>query len=138
MIPPSGMGGPSEGPNNLLADAFESLVGAIFLDGGLDAVKPLVLNLLIPEIEQVVAGEYNNHKSILQQIAQREHKDCPRYKVLDEQGPDHNRCFKMAAEIGVVTYPAAWGSNKKEAEQKAAENAIAAIQGDEIPYPTDF
>lgn len=55
---------------NLLADAFESLVGAVYLDGGLEAVKPMVLRLLLPEIEQVVAGEHSNHKSQLQQVAQ--------------------------------------------------------------------
>lgn len=126
------------GPANMLADAFESLVGAVFLDGGLDAVKPLVLQMLVPEIEQVVAGEHGNHKSSLQQLAQQMHGDCPRYKVLDEQGPDHNKCFKIAAEIAKVTYPAAWGANKKDAEQKAAMNAIAAINGEEIPYPTDY
>ncbi|MFL5329940.1 MAG: ribonuclease III [Gemmataceae bacterium] len=132
-----GIRGQSEGPNNLLADAFESLVGAIFLDGGLDAVKPIVLALLLPEIEEVVSGEHSNHKSLLQQVAQRMFGDCPRYKVLDEQGPDHNKCFKIAAEISRRTYPPAWGANKKDAEQRAAMNALAAIQGEEIPYPTD-
>jgi ribonuclease-3 len=132
-----GMRGGSEGPSNLLADAFESLVGAIYLDGGLDAVKPLVLEVLVPEIEQVAAGAHSNHKSLLQQLAQREFGDCPRYKVLDEQGPDHNKCFKIAAEIARVTYPAAWGANKKDAEQKAAMNALAAIQGEDVPFPAD-
>jgi ribonuclease III len=133
-----GMRNGTGGPQNLLADAFESLVGAIFLDGGLDKVKPIVLALLLPEIELVVSGEHSNHKSLLQQTAQRMMGDCPRYKVLDEQGPDHNKCFKIAAEISGVTYPSAWGANKKEAEQKAAMNALAALQGAEIPFPTDY
>ncbi len=126
-----------DGPSNLLADAFESLVGAIFIDGGLDAVKPIVLALLLPEIDDVIAGEHSNHKSILQQVAQKEFGDCPKYKVLDEQGPDHNKCFKIAAEIAKVTYPAAWGANKKDAEQKAAMNALSAINQEEIPFPAD-
>src|SRR5205814_1289216 len=63
--------GADGGPLNLLADAFESLVGATFLDSGLDAVKPIVLALLLPEIELVVSGEHSNHKSLLQQTAQR-------------------------------------------------------------------
>jgi len=132
-----GMRGGPDGPVNLLADAFESLVGAVYIDGGLDAVKPMVLSLLLPEIERVVAGEHANHKSLLQQVAQREFGDCPRYKVLDEQGPDHNKCFKVAAEIARRIYPAAWGANKKDAEQKAAMNALAAIEGDEVPFPAD-
>jgi ribonuclease-3 len=132
-----GMRRSHEGPANLLADAFESLVGAIYLDGGLEAVKPLVLKLLLPEIEAVAAGAHSNHKSMLQQLAQREFGDCPKYKVLDEQGPDHNKCFKVAAEIAKVTYPAAWGANKKDAEQKAAMNALAALQNEPLPFPMD-
>lgn len=57
--------------------------------------------------------------------------------MLDEQGPDHNKCFKVAAEIASRIYPAAWGANKKDAEQKAAMNALAAIDGDDIPFPAD-
>jgi ribonuclease-3 len=74
---------------------------------------------------------------MLQQLAQREFGDCPKYKVLDEQGPDHNKCFKVAAEIAKVTYPAAWGANKKDAEQKAAMNALAALQNEPLPFPMD-
>jgi ribonuclease-3 len=132
-----GMRGGSDGPANLMADAFESLVGAVYLDGGIDAIKPLVLSLLLPEIESVAAGQHLNHKSLLQQIAQREFGDCPRYKVLDEQGPDHNKCFKIAAEIAKFTYPAAWGANKKDAEQKAAMNALATLHNEPLPHPVD-
>jgi ribonuclease-3 len=125
-------------PANLLADVFESLVGALYLDGGLEAAKPFVLKYLNPEIEQVAEGEHaGNFKSSLQQIAQREFNETPLYRVLDEKGPDHSKCFKVAAMIGRYHYPAAWGRNKKEAEQKAAMNAIARIHGDPVPYPTD-
>lgn len=125
-------------PPNLLADVFESLVGALYLDGGLDAAKPFILKYLNPEIEQVAEGEHaGNYKSSLQQIAQREYNETPQYRVLDEKGPDHSKCFKVAALIGRYHYPAAWGKNKKEAEQKAAMNAIARIHGDPVPYPTD-
>jgi len=125
-------------PANLLADVFESLVGALYLDGGLEAAKPFILKYLNPEIEQVAEGEHaGNYKSSLQQIAQREYNETPQYRVLDEKGPDHSKCFKVAALIGRYHYPAAWGKNKKEAEQKAAMNAIARIHGDPVPYPTD-
>jgi len=132
-----GMHGGQHMPANLLSDAFESLVGAIYLDGGLEAVKPFILRFLLPEIEMVVSGEHSNHKSLLQQIAQRDFGDTPRYRVLDEQGPDHNKCFKIAAEIARHHYPAAWGANKKDAEQKAAMNALATISGEPIPFPAD-
>ena len=125
-------------PANLLADVFESLVGAIYLDGGLEAAKPFVLKYIIPEIEQVAEGEHaGNFKSSLQQLSQREFNETPQYRVLDEKGPDHSKCFKVAAMIGRYHYPAAWGRNKKEAEQKAAMNALARIHGDPVPYPTD-
>lgn len=132
-----GMAGVGEIPSNMLADGFESLVAAIFLDGGWDAAREFVLGFVEPEIERVAADAVgNNSKSILQQVAQREYGGTPRYMILDEQGPDHNKCFKIAAEVNDCRYPAAWGKNKKEAELKAAMNALAAIEGNDVPYPT--
>jgi ribonuclease-3 len=133
-----GMHGQDAIPANLLADVFESLVGALYLDGGLDVAKEFILKYLIPEIEQVVEGEHaGNFKSVLQQIAQLEFNETPQYRVLDEKGPDHSKCFKVAALIGRYHYPAAWGRNKKEAEQKAAMNALAQIHGDPMPYQAE-
>ena len=57
--------------------------------------------------------------------------------VLDEQGPDHNKCFKVAAEVRADRFPAAWGNTKKDAELKAAMNALAYIHGDPLPFPCD-
>ena len=126
-------------PANLLADVFESLVAAIYLDGGLEAVKPFILKYIGPEIEEVAEGAHaGNYKSHLQQVAQREFNETPQYLLLDEKGPDHSKCFKVAAFIDKQpTFPAAWGRNKKEAEQKAAMNALAHIAGEAIPYKTD-
>ena len=111
-------------PANLLADVFESLVAAIYLDGGLDAARPFILKYLGPEIEEVAEGAHaGNFKSLLQQVAQREYNATPQYLLLDEKGPDHSKCFKIAAVIEKhPTFPPAWGRNKKEAEQKAAMN----------------
>ena len=125
-------------PSNMLADVFESLVAAIFLDGGWDAAKAFVLRFIEPEIERVAQrGGRRNSKSLLQQVAQREYGGTPRYYLLDEQGPDHDKCFKVAAEVGDHRFPPAWGRNKKEAELKAALNALAEIHGDPIPYPSN-
>src|SRR5215470_14784838 len=98
-------------PANLLADVFESLVAAIYLDGGLDAVKPFILKYMGPEIEEVAEGAHaGNYKSHLQQVAQREYNETPQYVLLDEKGPDHSKCFKVAAFIEKhPTFPAAWG-----------------------------
>jgi ribonuclease-3 len=125
-------------PSNLLADVYESLVGAIFLDGGLEPAKEFILRYLKPEIDEVAeAAHAGNYKSLLQQIAQKEYNATPAYHLLDEKGPDHSKCFKLSAVIGRYHYPAAWGRTKKEAEQKAAMNALAMINGDPVPFPSD-
>lgn len=125
-------------PPNILADVFESLVAAIYLDGGLAPAKTFILHYLAPIIDRVAAAAHaGNFKSMLQQVAQKQFGDTPRYHVLDEQGPDHNKCFKISAEIAHHHYIAAWGRNKKEAELKAAMNALAQIKGEPVPFPAD-
>ena len=133
-----GMQGFHEMPGNMLADVFEALVASVFLDGGWDAAKAFVLGFIEPEIEKVAQDCLGgNSKSQLQQVAQREFGGAPRYLILDEQGPDHNKCFKIAAEISSHRFPPAWGKNQKEAEIKAALNALAAIQDEPIPHPSN-
>lgn len=125
-------------PPSVLADVFESLVAAIYLDGGLEAARQFVLRHMGPEIERVVEGASgSNYKSLLQQVAQREYGATPVYQLLDEKGPDHSKCFKVAAVIGRNAYSPAWGRNKKEAEQKAALNALCQIRGEPAPFPGD-
>src|SRR5947209_17284561 len=124
-------------PANMLADVYESLVAAIYLDGGLEVARAFILKHLGPEIEEVAEGEHGNFKSVLQQVGQREFNATPQYVMLDEKGPDHSKCFKIAAQIGRHTYAGAWGRNKKEAEQKAAMNALAQINGEPVPFEGD-
>jgi ribonuclease-3 len=97
-----------------------------------------VLRYLGPEIERVASDAVGaNSKSELQTVAQREYGGTPRYVLLDEQGPDHDKCFKLAAQVGEHRFPAAWGRTKKEAELKAALNALAYIRDEDLPYPSD-
>lgn len=125
-------------PASVLADVFEALVAAIYLDGGLEPAKKFILDHMGPEIDAVAENaQAGNHKSVLQQLAQREYGATPAYQLLDEKGPDHSKCFKIAAVIGSHYFTGAWGRNKKEAEQKAALNAIHQISGQELPYPSD-
>jgi ribonuclease-3 len=125
-------------PSSLLADVFESLVAAIYLDGGLEAARTFILRYLGPEIDEVVEGQHGgNYKSVLQQVAQRVYNATPQYHLLDEKGPDHSKCFKVAAVIDRYRHAPAWGRNKKEAEQKAAMNALAEIDGKDVPFPAD-
>jgi ribonuclease-3 len=125
-------------PASLLADVFESLVAAIYLDGGDAASRRFITELMGPEIELAVEGETGgNFKSLLQQLAQREHGTTPTYQLLDEKGPDHSKCFKVAAQVAGHRFQAAWGRNKKEAEQRAARNALSELGGLPPPFPSD-
>ncbi len=115
-------------PISVLSDLFESVVAAIYLDGGLDPVREFVARWLEPEIEQVSSGAQGaNHKSLLQQLAQRDYGVTPTYEVMEESGPDHSKSFHVSAFIGDRRYSPAWGRNKKEAEQRAASNALVEL-----------
>jgi len=125
-------------PASLLADVFESLIGAVYLDGGDQAAREFVEKYIAPEIALAAGGELGeNYKSLLQQLAQRDHGTTPVYQLLDEKGPDHSKCFKVAAQVDRHRYPPAWGRNKKEAEQRAAQNALSEMNQETPPFPSD-
>lgn len=125
-------------PPSLLADVFESLIAAIYIDGGMEPARNFIVRYVVPEIEMAAEGEIGgNYKSLLQQLAQREHGTTPTYQLLDEKGPDHSKCFKIAARVGSSRYQAAWGRNKKEAEQRAARNALCELNDEAPPFPSD-
>lgn len=138
LVMGKGMGSQEETPSSVLADVFESLVGAIFLDGGMEAAKTFILRHLEAEIDSTVDGQGGvNYKSQLQQVAQRQFGETPTYMLLDEKGPDHSKCFKISAQIGRLRYAPAWGRNKKDAEQRAAMNALGQLTGEVVPFESD-
>jgi ribonuclease-3 len=138
LILGKGMASSPSVPSSLLADVFESLIAAIYLDGGAKPAQQFIERFIEPEVELAADGEVGgNYKSLLQQLSQREHGATPTYQLLDEKGPDHSKCFKVSAQVGNNRYQAAWGRNKKEAEQRAARNALQEIQGEEPPFPVD-
>ncbi len=115
-------------PNSLYANVFEAIVAAIHIDGGLDAVTDFILRFLEPEIRAAEGNKrYQNYKSTLQHYAQRENQITPTYKVIREEGPDHLKFFEVIAVIGEKEYATGWGRNKKEAEQRAAEETLKAL-----------
>ncbi|MGE3818558.1 MAG: ribonuclease III [Isosphaeraceae bacterium] len=133
-----GMGSQEDTPSSVLADVFESLVGAIYLDGGMDAAKEFIVRHIEAEIDATVDGQGGvNYKSQLQQVAQRQFNETPTYLLLDEKGPDHSKCFKVSAQIGRDRFVPAWGPNKKDAEQRAAMNALSQLAGEAIPFESD-
>ncbi|MDZ4831056.1 MAG: ribonuclease III [Phycisphaerae bacterium] len=120
-----GMGGRENLPSSLAAAAFESVIGAIYLDGGLDAARTFVLRHMAPRIEQASRlGHQHNFKSVLQQALQRCGTSNPAYLVVDERGPDHAKCFNIAVDASGRKFPACWGTSKKQAEQQAALTAL--------------
>lgn len=117
-------------PSSILAAVFESIIAALYLDGGWPAANRFILSALADEIAKVARTAHGrNFKSQLQQLAQKNFNQTPIYRLIDEKGPDHSKCFQVAAAIGETLYPAAWGPNKKEAEQNAADNALKEIEG---------
>lgn len=122
-------------PRSLLSDVFEAIVAAIYLDGGIDVATQFIMQHLEPEMRMAADGHHGgNFKSSLQQLAQKDLKGTPIYRLVDESGPDHSKQFQVAAEIVGKRFAPAWGRNKKEAEQRAAGNALAQLRGEEAPF----
>lgn len=112
-------------PRSVAGAVFEAVIGAIYCDGGLEPARQYVLRMVRPWIDQAIEDEHKqNFKSMLQQVAQRRWNSTPEYQLLDEKGPDHNKCFEIAVVIGSKHYSSAWGTNKKQAEQSAAKRAL--------------
>lgn len=125
-------------PGSILAAVFESVVGALYVDGGFERARDFILQQVRPQVQQAADSVTGvNFKSLLQQLTQRTMSCTPSYRVLDEQGPDHSKCFLVTALLGSRTFAAAWGPSKKEAEQRAAGNALAELEGEQLPYPAD-
>jgi ribonuclease III len=138
MVIGKGMGSRAMTPPSVLADVFESLIGAIYLDGGIGPAQDFIVRHIEPEIDAAVDGQGGlNYKSNFQQIAQREYGETPTYLLLDEKGPDHSKCFEISAQIGDRRFASAWGRNKKEAEQRAALNALCQLAGEPLPFESD-
>ena len=113
---------------SIAAGVFEAVVAAIYLDGGFEAAAEFLLKVFGPLIEKADAQQHQeNFKSLLQQHSQQEFNSTPIYELLDEKGPDHNKCFEIRASVGHRRFSSAWGITKKEAEQKAALNALVTL-----------
>lgn len=122
-------------PKSLLSDVYEAVIAAIYLDGGWDSACEFIIRTLAEELSLAVQGHsIGNYKSALQQLAQKDHGGAPSYHLVQEQGPDHSKSFKISAEINGRQFTPAWGRNKKDAQQRAAGNALAELRGESAPY----
>jgi ribonuclease-3 len=123
-----GLSEPGELPSSVAAAVFEALIGAIYVDGGLEHARQFILKHVRPHISEMLATHHHkNFKSMLQQYSQRRWNVTPDYHVLDEKGPDHSKCFELAVVISGQHFPSAWGKNKKDAEQEAARRALVEL-----------
>ncbi len=123
-----GMSQRGEMPESVAAALLEAIIGAIYLDGGLEPARDFILKHMRPHIDEALANEHQqNFKSMLQQHAQREWGSTPEYQLLDEKGPDHSKCFEIAVMVNGKHFLSAWGMNKKQAEQVAARKALEAL-----------
>ena len=111
--------------DSILADAMEALIGAIYLDNGLEVVAKFIKKHLIEEIQRVERGEHiQDYKTLLQEEIQKRSNTRPRYRVVNEEGPDHDKRFTIQVEYKDKIIGEGIGKNKKEAQQRAAEDAI--------------
>ncbi|MDI6776128.1 MAG: ribonuclease III [Syntrophales bacterium] len=115
--------------NSILANTFEAVIAAVYLDCGLEKTEELIKNLIDSLIER---GErilvYRDYKTAVQEISQTRFKEIPRYILLGEYGPDHDKVFEVRLSIAHVITACGTGKNKKEAEQQAAKKAYEELQ----------
>lgn len=110
---------------SLLADCFEALLGAIYLDQGTEVAKQFLLSKLLYKTETILSTKsYIDFKSLLQELTQEKTKMSPTYVVSKSEGPDHNKTFWIDVFSGETRLGQGVGKSKQEAEQKAAQNAL--------------
>ncbi len=115
--------------SSILADTMEALIGAVYLDGGLEASRSVIERILLASAGRVLSRRsLGNYKSRLQEQIQARHKTPPRYRVLRASGPDHARVFTIGVLYGGVVLGEGRGKNKKSAEQRAAQAALERLE----------
>jgi ribonuclease-3 len=114
--------------NSILADTFEAVVAAIYLDGGFEAAFQFIERQFAELMSNAdIKTTRLDYKSTLQEIVQRKKGDMPIYRVVDETGPDHDKTFRVQLDLSEITTQGV-GKTKKTAEQEAAKKALAQLQ----------
>ncbi len=110
---------------SILADTFEALLGAIYLDQGLDSVEKVIQGFLLPKLTEIIQKQsHRDAKSSFQELVQEKTKISPTYKVISEIGPDHAKTFTVGVYIAETLHGKGMGKSKQEAEQFAAADAL--------------
>ena len=109
----------------ILANSFEAVIGAIYLDQGYEAAKKFIDDHIVSTLPEILeTGSWRDPKSYLQEVAQEKDGHTPVYKVLSEDGPDHDKLFTLGVFIGSQLRGSGTGTSKQSAQQKAAEEAL--------------
>lgn len=110
---------------SILADATEALLGAIFLDGGIEPARAFVLRFIPKKVEQALSGgAFTDYKTMLQEIVQKNKQETLEYRLAEQTGPDHDKRFTMELLLNSNVFAEGTGKSKKEAEQMAAKKAL--------------
>ncbi len=110
--------------DSILADAFESVLAAIYLDGGMSAAKKHILNTVLRDLDHHSDDSFKDYKTTLQEIIQRNPEESVSYTLVDETGPDHDKQFTVAVHLNSNVIGTGIGKSKKQAEQMAAKQAL--------------
>ncbi|CUA80141.1 MULTISPECIES: ribonuclease III [Anoxybacillus] len=113
---------------SLLADVFEAFIGALYLDQGIEAVVQFLEKTMFPKIRQGAFSHVMDYKSQLQELVQRDGSGVLEYKILQEKGPAHNKEFVSRVSLNGEELGIGVGRSKKEAEQRAAQMALAKLK----------
>jgi len=117
--------------DSILADAFEAVLAAIYLDGGYEPAKNYALKFITEELGHTEDEVFKDYKTALQEIIQRNPEEAVSYYLTDESGPDHNKLFTVEVRLNSNVIGVGTGKNKKKAEQMAAKQALE-LMGEQI------
>lgn len=111
--------------DSILADAFEAVLAAIYIDGGMDAAKKHIFNTVLRDLEHHTdETSFKDYKTVLQEIIQRNPEESVSYTLIDETGPDHDKVFTVEVHLNSNVIGCGSGKSKKQAEQMAAKQAL--------------
>jgi len=114
---------------SILANVYEAVIGAIYLDSGFNQALEMIQNHFNPYLKSGTAlSLFNDYKSLLQERTQQVCRLSPKYQVVEESGPDHDKRFQATVLIGKEVKGNGWGKSKKEAEQEAAKKALGNLE----------
>lgn len=114
----------------ILANAVEAIIGAIYLDQGYDVAKSFIMEHIVSTLPEILqSGSWQDAKTKLQELVQEREGITPVYKVMTEAGPDHDKVFEVGAYVGKDLRGSGKGSSKQAAQQKAAEDALSRYTG---------